>query len=151
MKLANPYKTKAITLARINTDKLTARILVHLLWTGQIAECLVSSKDVRRIIDLLIQRIFLVRIRTMVKSWVQALLDRYGYRPKWRNTFSVQGMRWLRGLEMNPIDQCLLGTNLRYLECLNDEREFLASLIAQQATESGDAARAWLPPWPRSV
>jgi len=39
VKLANPYKTKAIASARIKTDKLSARILAHLLRADLIAEC----------------------------------------------------------------------------------------------------------------
>ena len=39
VKLANPYKTKAIASARIKTDKLTARILAPLLRADLIAEC----------------------------------------------------------------------------------------------------------------
>ena len=39
VKLANPAKTKAIASARIKTDKLSARILAHLLRANLIAVC----------------------------------------------------------------------------------------------------------------
>ncbi len=48
VKLANPYKTKAIASARIKTDKLSARVLAHLLRADLVAECYVSSREVRR-------------------------------------------------------------------------------------------------------
>jgi transposase len=68
VKLANPFKTKAIASARIKTDKLSARILAHLLRTDLIAECYVSSKETRNVNALLRQRASLTRIQTMVKN-----------------------------------------------------------------------------------
>jgi len=89
VKLANPYKTKAIASARIKTDKLSARILAHLLRADLIAECYVSPGDVRMVNALLRQRASLVRMRTMVKNRVHSLLDRYGYRSMWSDAFGV--------------------------------------------------------------
>ena len=139
VKLANPYKTKAIAEARIKTDKLSARILAHLLRADLVAECYVAPGEVRRVRALLRQRSSLVRMRTMVKNRVHALLDRYGYRSKWSDLFGVGGMRWLRGLEMDPVDRCILDTHLRHVECLNEEIGVLDSRIASHAMESEDA------------
>ena len=65
VKLANPYKTKAIASARIKTDKLSARILAHLLRAVLIAECYVAPREVRQVRALLRQRASLVKMRTM--------------------------------------------------------------------------------------
>ena len=65
MKLANPSQTKAIASARIKTDKLSARILAHLLRSDLIAECYVAPREVRRVRALLRQRASLVKMRTM--------------------------------------------------------------------------------------
>lgn len=139
VKLANTYKTKAIASARIKTDKLSARILAHLLRADLIAECYVVAPETRRVRALLRQRASLVRMRTMVKNRVHSHLDRYGYRSRWSDTFGVGGMRWLRGLEMEPVDRCILDTHLRHVECLNDEIGGLDSWIASRAMESEDA------------
>jgi len=139
VKLANPYRTKAIASARNKTDKLSARILVHLLRADLIAECYVAPPETRRVNALLRQRASLVRMRTMVKNRVHSLLDRYGYRPRWRDAFGVAGMRWLKGLEMDPVDRCILDTHLRHMECLNGEVGVLDSRIASHAMESEDA------------
>jgi transposase len=56
MKLANPYKTKAIASARIKNDKLSARILAHLLRADLIAECYMAPREIRRMRALLRQR-----------------------------------------------------------------------------------------------
>jgi len=139
VKLANPYKTKAIASARIKTDKLSARVLAHLLRADLVAECYVSSREVRRVNALLRQRASLVRMRTMVKNRVHSLLDRYGYSSPWSDAFGVAGTRWLRGLEVDPVDRCILDTHLRHLECLDGEMGVLDSWIASRAMVSEDA------------
>lgn len=139
VKLANPYKTKAIASARIKTDKLSTRILAHLLRADLIAECYVAPQETRRVRVLLRQRASLVKMRTMVKNRVHSLLDRYGYRSRWSDTFGVGGMGWLKGVEMDPVDRCVLDTHLRHLGCLNGEIGFLNSKIALRALESWKA------------
>jgi hypothetical protein len=47
VKLANPLQTKAIAQARIKTDKLSARILAHLLRANLIPECYIPTREVR--------------------------------------------------------------------------------------------------------
>ena len=139
VKLANPYKTKAIASARIKTDKLSARILAHLLRADLVAECYVAPRDVRQVRALLRQRASLVKMRTMVKNRVHSQLDRYEYTSSWSDIFGLAGMDWLRGLDLESGDRCILDTHLRHLECLNSEIGFLDSRIAGQALESEDA------------
>ena len=87
VKLANTLQTKAIASARIKTDRLSARILAHLLRADLIPECYVVAPETRRVRALLRQRASLVRMRTMVKNRVHSHLDRYGYRSRWSDTF----------------------------------------------------------------
>jgi hypothetical protein len=42
-------------------------------------------------------------------------------------------MRWLRGLEVDPVDRCIIDTHLRHVECLNREMGVLDSQIASKA------------------
>jgi transposase len=139
VKLANPFKTKAIASARIKTDKLSARILAHLLRADLIAECYVSSKETRKVNALLRQRASLTRIQTMVKNQVHSLLDKYGLKSDWSDIFGLHGMDWLRSLQLDPVDRCILDTHLRHLECLRRETEILDSKIAAKASESQEA------------
>jgi len=139
VKPANPYKTKAIASARIKTDKLSARVLAHLLRADLVAECYVASREVRQVRALLRQRSSLVKMRTMVKNRVHSLLDRYGYNSPWSDAFGVGGLEWLRELVMDPVDRCILDTHLRHLECLRKEIGVLDSKVASHALESTDA------------
>lgn len=139
VKLANPSKTKAIASAKIKTDRLSARILAHLLRSGLIAECYVSSRQVRRVNALLRQRASLVKMQTMVENQVHSLLDRYGYRSELSDEFGIRGMEWLRSLEMNSIDRCILDAHIRHLEYLKSEISLLDTKIASLAYQSEDA------------
>jgi hypothetical protein len=105
VKLANPFKTKAIASARIKTDRLSAKILAHLLRVDLVAECYVSSKENRKVNALLRQRTSLTRIQTMVKNQVHSLLDKYGLKSDWTDMFGAHGMDWLRGLQLDPVDR----------------------------------------------
>jgi transposase len=138
VKLANPYKTKAIASARIKTDRLSARILAHLLRADLIAECYVAPREVRQVRALLRQRASLVKMRTMVKNRVHSHLDRYGHGSPWSDAFGAGGLMWLRGLELEPVDRCILDSHLRHMECLNGEIGFLDSRIAGHAVENMD-------------
>jgi transposase len=139
VKLANPAKTKAIASARIKTDKLSARILAHLLRADLIAECYVAPRDIRKVRALLRQRSSMVKMRTMVKNRVHSQLDKYGYTSSLKDIFGVSGMIWLKGLVLDPVDQCILGTHLRTLESLNHEIGVLDSEIASSTLESEEA------------
>jgi len=139
VKLDNLYKTKAIVSPRIKTDRLSARILAHLLRADLVAECYVAPGEVRQVRALLRQRASLVKMRTMVKNRVHGHLDRYGYSSPWSDAFGVAGTRWLRGLELEPVDRCILDSHLRHLECLSEEVGLVDSEIASRALESEDA------------
>ena len=140
MKLANPLQTKAIASARIKTDKLSARILAHLLRADLIAECYVAPREVRQVRALLRQRTSLVKMRTMVKNRVHSHLDRYDYSSPWSDAFGVSGLMWLKGLELEPTDRCILDSHIRHMEWLNGEIGLLDSRIAGHAMKSDDVA-----------
>jgi len=70
---------------------------------------------------------------------VHSHLDRYDYRPPWSDAFGVGGMEWLRGLELDPVDKCILDSHIRHLEYLDGEIGFLESRIAGYAVDNEDA------------
>jgi len=48
-------------------------------------------------------------------------------------------MEWLRSLQLDPVDRCILDTHLRHLGCLRRETGMLDSKIAAKASESQEA------------
>lgn len=106
VKLANPYKTKAIASARIKTDKLSARILAHLLRADLIPESYVPPREIRELRDMVRRRSFLVGMRTMLKNRIRAELAKRAIRPG-RPLWSREGRELLRDLGLEAVDQVL--------------------------------------------
>ena len=75
--LAHPAKVKAIADARIKTDTIDSATLAHLLRTNLIPAAYAPSNDIRAAKRVLRQRMFLVRIQTMVKNRIHALLSQH--------------------------------------------------------------------------
>jgi transposase len=74
--LANPLRTKAIASAKIKNDKVDARILAHLLQSNLVAESYVPEKPLREIRALIRHRVGIVKIRTMTKNQIHAIVDK---------------------------------------------------------------------------
>ncbi|MGC8593951.1 MAG: IS110 family transposase, partial [Nitrososphaeria archaeon] len=75
--LSNPLKTKAIASAKVKTDKIDALTLANLLRGGYIAECYIPDMDVQQLRELVRYRARLVKIRTMIKNSIHAILLMY--------------------------------------------------------------------------
>ena len=71
--LANPFKTRIIAEAQIKTDKVDARILADLLRGNLIARVHICGKATREIKEVLRQRRFFVRQRTMLRNRIHRL------------------------------------------------------------------------------
>lgn len=82
VKLAHPLKVRAIAEAKIKTDKIDAKTLAHLLRADLIPEAYVPGKDTRVVKNILRQRMFLVKLSTMVKNRIHVIIDRH---PEVRN------------------------------------------------------------------
>jgi transposase len=136
--LANPLKTKAIASAKIKSDKVDARILAHLLRSNLIAESYVPTKPLREIRTLVRHRIAIVKIRTMVKNEVHALIDQHGFTCPYTDLFGKGGLEWLKGLELPALDRLILNNHLTHLESLNQQTEQVDGEIHSRACEDED-------------
>lgn len=120
--LAHPVKVKAIAEAKIKTDKIDARVLADLLRADLVPEAYVASREAREVRLVLRRRMFLVRVRTMVKNRIVGVLDRYpeqmAHRPT-KEVFSKQGIAWLRCVELKEVDRKLVDDDLALLEELS--------------------------------
>jgi len=123
VKLAHPLKVKAIAEAKIKTDKIDAKILAHLLRCDLVPEAYVPDKGTRIIKNVLRQRMFLVKLSTMVKNRVHLIIDRH---PEIRNQidpsdlFGTQGMEWLKAVTLPKEDRRILDEELDLLEYLTE-------------------------------
>lgn len=79
---------------------------------------------------------FFVRIRTMVKNRIHALLAQHALpRPELSDLFGVAGRRWLHSLTLPEPDASLLAADLEFLEILDARIAETEALIAHLAND----------------
>ena len=121
VKLAHPLKVKAIADAKVKTDKIDATILAHLLRADLIPEAYVPKVETRKIKNILRQRMFFIRIQTMVKNRIQAVLERH---PEvsgeflGTDLFGKQGMEYLKHIEIPEPDKQIISDSIKFLKVL---------------------------------
>lgn len=120
--LAHPLKTRAIAEAKIKTDKISADILADLLRADLLPRAYVPNKDTREAKNILRQRMFFVRLQTMIKNRIHDILDRHPEvqckAPDVSDRFGATGMKWLKQLPLSGKDNRLLASELDLLEVL---------------------------------
>jgi len=136
--LANRLQTKAIAHGRIKSDTVDARILAHLLRADLIPECYVPPKEMREIRSLVRHRLSIVKLRSMTKNKVHALVDRNGLKHEFSDLFGKSGVQWLKSLGLPQLDRLMLDNHLLLLESLDVQLERVDAEITRRATLDGD-------------
>ncbi len=100
--LANPFKTRIIAEAQIKTDKIDARALANLLRANLISSVHIPSRETRDIKNVLRQRCFFVRQRTMLRNRIHRLLGgQHELKlPVCSDLFGKKGLSFLEKLEL---------------------------------------------------
>jgi transposase len=141
--LAHPTKVRAIAEARIKTDEIDSETLAHLLRANLIPAAYAPGPQTRATKRVLRQRMFLVRVRTMLKNRIQAVLAQHAVaRPEVSDLFGKAGREWLKGLLLPEPDGSLVREEVDLLEEITRRIEVTEELIAKLA--AGDPAVAWL-------
>ena len=142
--LAHPLKVRAIADAKIKTDKIDSEMLARLLRADLIPQAYAPSKKVRAIKRVLRQRMFLVRVRTMVKNRVRALLSQHGLEPPpVSDLFGKKALSWLKEEPKLPEpDGWLLREDVELAEALKQKIRTTEGLISELA--EGEEAVGWL-------
>lgn len=137
VKVAHPLKVKAIAEAKIKTDKISADTLAHLLRADLIPECYVRDQESRQIQQVLRQRMFFVRVQTMIKNRIHVLIDRQEYMREealgYTDLFGVKGREFLRTAALPELDRKLLDADLELLEQLKTRISATESILGQIA------------------
>lgn len=141
--LAHPKKVRAIAEARIKTDRIDSETLAHLLRADLIPEAYAPSKDVRAIKRVLRQRLFFVRVQTMIKNRIRALLSQHAIElPDVSDLYGKAGLRWLHTLQLPDPDGRLLQGDLTLLQGLKERIAVTELMIKDLA--AGDEVIDWL-------
>jgi transposase len=131
-----------ISQARAKTDRLDARTLARLLWTGELEAVWMPPEWISRMRRRLARREQLVRARSRVKNEIHAVLMRQlkGRAPA-SDLFGVKGRAWLRSLELPEVEDETVQAGLRHIEFLDTEIEQVERLIAKDALQSPQIKR----------
>jgi transposase len=122
VQLAHPYRVRAIAAAQVKTDSIDARTLSQLLRAGLIPRAYIPGVETRQLREVVRQRLFLVRLQTMIKNRIHALVDRYHVAlPAVSDLFGKGGRAYLSQVRLPGPAQTLLSQDLRLYENIHAE------------------------------
>ena len=141
--LSNPAKNRIIADAQIKNDRVDARSLATLLRGDFVARVHVPAKDVRQRKNTIRQRLWLARLRTMVRNRIHTVLDRHPRlpRPEVKDPFCQRGLAWMKGVELPLPDRQLLDEDLELHGLLERHIRALEDRIEADSAQNGDAVR----------
>lgn len=141
--LAHPFKTRLIADAQIKTDRLDARALATLLRGNLVATVYAPEPANRARKHVIRQRLFLARVRTMIRNRVHTLIARQRHlaRPVFSDLFGKKGLHWLKTLTLPTPDDALLQQSLATLEQLGNVIKQLETQIIADNSQDEAASR----------
>jgi len=135
--VATRTELRAITEAKVKTDRRDARTLARLLAAGLLRGCWLPDEQTRALRRRLARRAQLVRQRTRCKNEVHAVLMRtLKGRPPMSDVFGRGGRVWLAELELPADERETVDGCLRQIDFLDGEIAILERGIAEHALGS---------------
>jgi transposase len=119
--LAHPLKVKAISSAKVKTDKIDSDTLAHLLRADLIPVAYIPRREVRDQRDWLLSRSAVVWMAAQLKNRIHAFLARNGLASPVSDLFGNQGSTWLAGLELRSIHRGILDRYLYLFDALQTD------------------------------
>ncbi|HSR85774.1 MAG TPA: IS110 family transposase [Streptosporangiaceae bacterium] len=115
--LVHPLRCKAIASARLKNDKVDAAILAQLLRADLLPEAWIAPPEVRQLRALLRHRVQLVRLRTLLRNRIHAVLADHGHdRPA--GCWSGPGRGWLAALDLPAASREVVEDDLALIDAL---------------------------------
>jgi transposase len=140
--VATRSELRAITEAKVKTDRHDARTLARLLAAGLLRGCWLPDEGTRALRRRLARRAQLVRQRTRAKNEVHAVLMRnLKGRPPVTDAFGKRGRAWLAELELPGDERQTVDGCLRQIDFLDSEIAILERAIAEHALASAEIKR----------
>jgi transposase len=140
--LAHAKQVRAISHARVKTDKVDAKILADLLVAGLIPAVWIGDERVRMLRRLVSRRRGLVKRRTQVKNEISAVMHRNlkGRNPA-SDPFGKKGRAWIAAQQLPIEERLTVDGCLRQLDFLGDELARVDEIIAKHALGDADVRR----------
>src|SRR5213080_494369 len=115
--LVRPLRCKAIASARLKNDEVDAAILGQLLRADLLPEAWIAPPAVRQLLALLRHRAQLVRLRTLLRNRIHAVLADYGHdRPA--GCWSGPGRAWMASLQLPAVSREVVDDDLALIDAL---------------------------------
>lgn len=140
--VVNAAEVRAISHARVKSDRFDARMLAKLLHAGMLASVWVPTAQIGALRRRVARRGALVRQRTRAKNEVHGALARclLGRSPA-SDLFGVKGRRWLAGQQLPAEEAETVDGCLRQIDFLEGEIAMIDQALAAFAVESADVRR----------
>jgi transposase len=130
--LVHPLQCKAIASARLKNDKAGAATLAQLLRADLLPEAWIAPPAVRQLRALLRHRAQLVRLRTLLRNRIHAVLADHGHdRPG--GCWSGVGRAWLASLELPAVSREVIEDHLALIDALQQPIDRLDWEVHQHA------------------
>jgi transposase len=130
--LVHPLRCKAIASARLKNDKVDAAILAQLLRADLLPEAWIAPPEVRQLRMLLRHRVQLVRLQTLLRNRIHAVLADHGHgRPA--GCWSGLGREWLASLQLPGISREVIEAGLALIDALQQPIDRLDWELHQRA------------------
>jgi transposase len=140
--VAATKELRAITEAKVKTDRRDARTLARLLAAGLLTGCWLPDERTRALRRRLARRAQLVRQRTRCKNEVHAVLMRnLKGRPPMTDVFGKRGRVWLAELELPADERETVNGCVRQINFVDGEIAILERAIAEHALASSEVRR----------
>lgn len=137
VKLAHPFKTRAIAEEKIMTDKLSSNVLSDLLRANLVCEAYIATPQIREKRYQMRYRQGVVHLRTMAKNKIHSLLSRLGLQvPQVTDLFGEKGRAYLTQLKLQPTYQRALDGYLHLIDEFNILIQKVDSEIRKQLKDN---------------
>jgi hypothetical protein len=115
--LVHPSRCKAIASARLTNDKVDAHILGQLLRADLLPEAWIAPPAVRQLRAVLRHRIGLVRLRTLLRNRIHAVLADHSHH-RAESCWTGPGQQWLAGLQLPPASREVIADCLAMIDAI---------------------------------
>jgi transposase len=140
--VANAAEVRAVSHARVKSDRFDARTLARLLEADMLAPVWIPDPETGALRRAVARRAALVRQRTRAKNEIHAALQRSLVAPpQLTDLFGTAGRTWLAGLELVNAERETVESCLRQLDFLDSEIDRSERALAAWAVHSQDARR----------
>jgi transposase len=130
--MVHPLQCKAIASARLKNDKVDAATLAQLLRADLLPEAWIAPPQVRQLRAMLRHRAQLVRLRTLLRNRIHAVLADHGHgRPA--GCWSGPGRQWLASLELPAVSREIIDDDLALTDALQQPIDRLDQEVRQRA------------------